>query len=65
MILLFLYGSDTLILCIDASSFHCLIVCTLWWLQESETGRCCAQLVKPVNYVPAENEGRTDSQATS
>ena len=50
MILLFLYGSDTLILCIDASSFHCLIVCTLWWLQESETGRCCAQLVKPVNY---------------
>ncbi|KAL6335484.1 hypothetical protein AAG906_029727 [Vitis piasezkii] len=29
---------------------------------ESETGRCCAQLVKPVNYVPAENEGRTDSQ---
>ena len=28
MILLFSNSSDTLILCVDASSFHCLIVCT-------------------------------------
>ncbi|KAJ9700584.1 hypothetical protein PVL29_006069 [Vitis rotundifolia] len=31
-------------------------------VRESESGRCCARLVKPVYYVPAESEGRTDSQ---